>query len=212
MYKVLNDLIYYKASKKEAPLIIICRGGSSDFFLWDRKHLKKALNYPSFHVVAFDYPDGEQYGGKVDLDFIKQIPELLKEKGVKFSSIGVVGISRGGLMAYILLKDCPWVKAAVIKSGISDMRELLNYRPDLKKYLPSKFKFNKKELDNRSPILWADEIKAPVLVIHGDRDERVPFPKIKLPNFKIEKVPDGDHRLENYPIKEMVNWWFKKHL
>ena len=81
----------------------------------------------------------------------------------------------------------------------------------------------KAEYDYRSPLLWADEINEPTLILHGSDDWRVKpinaelmIEKMKSLNkvFEYQIVENGDHGLNTHRElrNEKVINWFAKHL
>ena len=93
--------------------------------------------------------------------------------------IGIAGGSYGGFMTLMAIGKTPDIWAAAVELyGIIDwMTMLQNSDPELNQYLkallgdPVK---DKKVYEASSPIAYIHEVKAPLLVLQGDNDPRVP--------------------------------------
>jgi dipeptidyl aminopeptidase/acylaminoacyl peptidase len=190
MYRVRKGLVVkgYVAlprSGEKLPCIINLRGGSGDFGRLDaRQLLWQVVSYAAdgYVVVTTQYPgveggDGKDtFGGEDDIASIKKLRDILKcIPSADTTRIGIKGHSRGGLMAYMLLREVSWVRASVIAGAPTDQVRAGKEREGWREHQIKMFGKLKTELVRRSPILWASELpkKTPLLIMHGSADIRV---------------------------------------
>lgn len=106
--------------------------------------------------------------------------EFLKQTGyVDANKIGITGGSYGGFMTLMAIgKDPDLWAAAVEEYGIINWSSMLNSSdPSLNEYLKSLLgdpEQNRKIYQADSPITYIRNEKAPLLVLQGDNDPRVP--------------------------------------
>lgn len=175
------------------PCIIYNRGGNREF-----GKLKK-WNYMGdmaekaswgYCIVATQYRgnDGgegkDEFAGKDLDDVMNMIPLLNDVDKADTTRIGMWGISRGGLMTYLALTKTNLIKAAVVVSGLVDLKQgvetqkatdtmFYNWLPE---YRTDKEGFLKK----RSAIAVADNICkiTPIFIIQGTGDAAVTTPQV----------------------------------
>jgi len=105
---------------------------------------------------------------------------LASQKEIDASRIGIMGQSYGGwvVLAAVTLQPELW-KAAVNYYGIADFVTLLQKTGVWRSHHRAReygFPGQHDELFSRiSPIHHVDRVVAPVLILHGDRDPRVPM-------------------------------------
>jgi dipeptidyl aminopeptidase/acylaminoacyl peptidase len=189
-YRVRRGLVVrgYVAVPHEGdtlPCVINLRGGQGDFGkLSVRQLLWHVVAYAKegYVVITTQYPgveggDGrDMFGGEDDIASIKKLRDILKKiPRADVSRIGVKGHSRGGLMAYMLMREVSWVRAAVVTGAPTDAARMGKEREGWRKLQIETFGASKEALVRRSPLLWAGELpkKAPILVMHGSADWRV---------------------------------------
>ncbi len=125
------------------------------------------------------------WGGK-DLQDIVQGVEWLTQEGIADPKrIGAYGGSYGGFMTLMVLSQAPdtWA-AGVSVVGVVSWKTLYDTtRGDLKDYLERELGDPEKVPDlyrDRSPLTHVSKIKAPLLVLQGANDPRVPRSEAKL--------------------------------
>jgi len=102
--------------------------------------------------------------------------------------IGVMGHSYGGYSTLSLIVQSPRFKAAVMRAGMGDM--IASYggllddgtNPGVSwsesgqgRMGGSLWEYRERYLEN-SPIFYLDRVKTPLLIIHGTKDDAVPYP------------------------------------
>lgn len=239
LYKVnkLNvvGFVAFPINAKKLPCIITLRGGSNDLGMIGTRFILREMAYYAdrgYVVVSTQYPgiDGgtgkDEMGGVDDLQSIKNLKKILEWiPEADTSLIAVMGHSRGGLMAYMMLREVKWIKAAVIGGAPTDQFLSAKERKDWREHQISMFGKSKKELLRRSPIKWAKDLpkKTPILIMHGSSDWRVwsqqsiriclELCKYKIPHRFI-LFEGADHGVNEF-IREYEDQtldWLKKYL
>lgn len=207
-----------KRRKSPLPCIVYNRGGSGEFgviklerLFGDIAECAKA----GYMVVASQYSgnaggEGKDEMGGNDLEDVFALYNILQEyPQADETRIGMYGISRGGMMAYMALKRAGWIKAAVTVGGVTDLFRSEQLRPEMKAVYKKMFGGSKKEKEKRSALHWPEQLPAdvPILLMHGSADWRVsPLDSIELATKLYEQrapvrliVFEGaDHGISEY--------------
>ena len=233
---------------KKLPAIIYNRGGNNDSRLGvNHIHIiydtMVHLAGKGFIVIASQYrgapvwPKGttvnigqDEFGGRDVDDVHALIPILEGMPEVDTQRIGMVGVSRGGMMTYLACKNNPRIKAIAVWAGVTDHWPQSIQRPEMDKYVFSRlipnYKTNKEQvLRDRSVIYWLDQLdsKLSILLLHGDADDRVTVDnsinlaaKLKERGqvHKLIIYPKANHSLTPFrdEATEEVAQWFKEKL
>lgn len=176
-----------KTEEKKHPIYIYNRGGNREFgILTVLAVMRSMLPFAraGYLVYASNYRgnDGgegrDEFGG-ADVDDVLNLIEAAKENPAwDGKNIFMLGHSRGGMMTYMSLRRNKSINAAISIAGVSDIAEGGIERPDmLEKVYKQLITVPKSEREqaykDRSAIFWANEIDAPLLLIHGTADDRV---------------------------------------
>ncbi|MDF2671170.1 MAG: prolyl oligopeptidase [Paenibacillus sp.] len=163
------------------PPLVYCRGGIRGVGMVRVPRLV-TLARRGFTVFAPFYRGNEGGEGREDfggedrhdlyaaVQLVRALPEALP------IAPALIGFSRGALMALLAARECPGVGPVVVWGGVSDLRLTYDERVDLRRMLKRVVGHPRKdsgEYERRSPVCWADEIRTPVLIIHGSADEHV---------------------------------------
>lgn len=234
--KIGGYIVRPKAITKPLPVIIYNRGGNRDFGTISYRELIyiSYLAEQGYVVLASQYrgnsySDGEDEFGGNDLndvlaliDLAEQLPYANQDK------IGVLGFSRGGLMAYLTSKATNKIDAIAVIGAPSDFFLLIENRPEMYTHvmlpLIGDTLSMKEEYIKRSPIYWFDEINEPTLILHGEEDERVNVLHAKNiielmqennQNIQYKIFEGGNHGLSSIDdeiVDKYILDWFKMHL
>jgi dipeptidyl aminopeptidase/acylaminoacyl peptidase len=193
------------------------QGGSYDGFLYLRGGIKnvgmvrvgRIVQFASegFVVMAPFYrgnqggEGNEDFAGEDRYDAIAALEVLRNHPKVKRERIHVFGFSRGGVMALFTSILAPSICSLVLWGGVTDMVLTYEERKDLRRMMkrviggtpqkyPERYKW-------RTPLYELDKVKAPVLLIHGRRDE----------NVSVEHAYKAEKALKTLD-KEVVTWYF----
>lgn len=148
--------------------------------------------------------------------------KLQKESYVDPNRMAIYGYSRGGMAASLLSVELDDVKAAVLGAGIYDFKRFYDETPlpGARKNAMEETGMTKEAIRERSSILRMDRLKCPVLILHGERDERVPVSQAILlrdrltelhKEFEIKLFPDAPHSI-GAPAGDMAVDFFRRKL
>lgn len=236
-YKVKAILaLPQKSGTTKIPLVVAVRGGRLDYGRWTACNLRQVANLfggqgqrAVLAVQLREAAGGEgrdEFGGAevqdvlVALEIGKSLPQ------VDAKNVFLTGWSRGGMEVLLALRSGAKVNAAISVAGISDMEDVLKrspeFRTDLLKIIPE-FKDKEDEIViSRSALRWAQEISAPLLIIHGSADTEVPVYQSrrlakKLKNlgkaYRYVEYPKEGHLLEGvfWKISREFERWITEH-
>lgn len=145
----------------------------------------------------------EDFGGRDRNDAIHAISVLEQIPKVKADEIHVFGFSRGGIMALFTGIYVKHVASIVTWGGVSDMTLTYEERIDLRRMLkrvigatpwkaPDCYAF-------RTPLHLVDQINAPVLIIHGEKDQNV---SVKHALMLKQKLQQYDKHVTTWILKD----------
>ncbi|WP_027415981.1 alpha/beta hydrolase family protein [Aneurinibacillus terranovensis] len=166
------------------PALIYCRGGIGKVGRVKTDWLEQFSNCG--HVIfAPSYRGNEggegrdEFGGKDREDVLSAYRLLRSFPFVSPERISVMGFSRGAINATLTAVETTEVHKLILWSGVSDLAHTYEERIDLRRMLkrviggsPAKIPGS---YEMRSPLLMADRLKCPVLIIHGTQDTQVDF-------------------------------------
>lgn len=229
--KVVGYIIRPVPTGEKYPIIIFNRGGNREYEKIDQNkinYLKKFVQ-AGYIVLASQYRgnDGgegqDEFGGE-DVDDVLNIIKVGQEiSDADKNNVVMYGVSRGGQMTYQAIKQNAPIKAACVVSTGSDWFDAYE-RGDidvLNELVGDPINEKEKYLE-RSPYYWPDSINKPVLILHGERDERALVTEMaKLAkklvglgkDVKYRVFPDGVHGLNNLQDDRdrMILSWFNYH-
>lgn len=237
--KVKGYIAYPNDNSKTYPCIIWCRGGYGNAGAIDKftaRGMFGQLASWGYCVFASQYRgnDGSEghddFGGDDVNDILNLIPLANEVPQANKDVWGIEGWSRGGMMTYLTLTRTNIFKAAIVLGGIANlrcnaeeskfMRRL--YEHSLGNFTNEEFK---KRCEERSIINFPEKLsrQTPLLIIHGNADERVlPHDSIDLSYkllelnfpFRLVMLEGGDHFLKSHrqEVDELRRKWFEKYL
>ncbi len=187
----MEGLLYLPAgAPPPLPLLMLLHGGSSGrhtlHFNDSYCQMFAARGYAVFMPnprgsagYDFDFSEanrGDFGGGEVD-DLLAALSSLLAEDFVDARRCYVLGHSYGGYLAQMLTSHTGRFAAAASVAGVSDWFTLRSDSDlgqlavvglgDAPEKIPEKYR-------ERSPLYRAGRMRTPLLLIHGDLDQRVP--------------------------------------
>lgn len=217
--KIRGFLIEPKA-KGNYPVIIFNRGGNKELgavtistltdFL--AKIAAKGFIITGSQLRGSGRSEGkDEFGGKDIGDVLKLFEIIDHQINADPKKIGMLGVSRGSMTNFLVLKETDKIKANVTIGGIADLNQ--KNRPEMyqlyKELIPDYEKNPNQELDKRSSLLAIPFIKNKRLknfIIHGANDERVNvnnafllFDKLKSNHFSTRLMiyEDANHGINN---------------
>ncbi|WP_342117706.1 alpha/beta hydrolase family protein [Pseudoduganella sp. OTU4001] len=179
------------------PTVVLVHGGPAvrDHWNWDAEvQLLAAHGYlvfqPQFRGSAgfgkvFEQAGKGEWGRAMQDDINDGIAALVKQGLADPSRICIVGASYGGYAAlWGLARDPDLYRCGVSFAGVVDIGLMLRDRSDVNRNtIGRQFRArdfgdaeaNKNRYDEVSPLQHVARIKAPLMLLHGENDRRVPF-------------------------------------
>lgn len=223
-------------------IVIMSHGFTGDKSEWGRfDKTAEALNKQDYNVLNFDFSgSGESDDDSLSVD--KQVDDL--QSAIKYAQnrglneIGLLGLSLGGLISLKVYDER--IKTMVLWAPVTDKIRYSwrqRYSPEQLQELEErgyiakirdkgirrKIIIDKQMLKDREGVdqkSLSSKIKCPVLIIHGDEDDRVPLQDSKnamkyLPkNSKLEIIAGADHDFTEQ-LSQFIDCsisWFRKYL
>lgn len=233
--------------KGPAPTVIMIHGGPTarDHWRWDADvQFLAARGYvvfqPQFRGSTgfgkrFETAGYGQWGLSMQDDITAGVAYLVEQKISDPARICIYGASYGGYAAmWGLVKTPDLYKCGVSYAGVSDIYNILSGSSDLnsdkvaREILKTRIGDRERDearFDAVSPLKHAAKIKAPVLLMHGDADERVPISHLKKMKRALESngktvetviFPDEGHSLSyvkhHVEFLEKLGGFLDKHI
>jgi len=173
------------------PAIVYIHGGPASQTVDSFNRFIQYIVNQGYLVIAPNYRGSTGYGkqftdanlgdsGGGDLNDVLDAAEWIKKSGfVDPKKLIVMGGSYGGYLSMMAVTKAPdlWAAAVPIVPFVNWFTEIANEDPSLREYDlatmgdPEK---NKALYEDRSPINFVDQIKAPLLLLAGGNDPRCP--------------------------------------
>ena len=132
----------------------------------------------SGYGTEFRTANRADWGGKDFMDLMAGVDYVIKMGVADENKMGVMGWSYGGFMSSWIVGHTNRFKVASIGAPVVDLGHQ-NLTDDIEGFLPSYFKtdpWNDWSLyDAHSPLRFVQNVKTPVMLQHGEADQRVPF-------------------------------------
>ncbi|WP_380704542.1 alpha/beta hydrolase family protein [Salinithrix halophila] len=229
--RVAGFLCKPKNHTEKLPAIIYNRGGIVDTAHVTARTLKylAKLSANKYVVIASQYRGAPGSAGHLSMagedvkDVLNLFPLADRLPYVDQNKKVMLGFSRGGMMTYMALKEGVDVQAAATVGGVADLSLLYEQSGDVFRNPLSRLVgdplLDSKEYQIRSAINWADELRVPLLILHGLDDHTVsPEHSKRLAERMVDLgyehrlvlVPGGNHYLTNRAQvrdREILNWF-----
>jgi dipeptidyl aminopeptidase/acylaminoacyl peptidase len=186
---------------KNLPLVILPHGGPYDVrddgtydaevqFLANRGYVVLQPEYRGSggYGEAFDRKGQGQWGRAMQDDLDDGMDWLAKKGTIDPKRVCIIGSSYGGYAAmWGAIRNPERYRCAASFAGVSDLKRQLRYsnkffrsqryKDDWRRTVQGDDAF---DLATVSPLLTVDKLKVPMLLVHGDDDQRVPYKQSKL--------------------------------
>jgi dipeptidyl aminopeptidase/acylaminoacyl peptidase len=181
----VNGYLAVPAQGAKLPCVIFNRGGNSTLAVLTDEQAATSLGRIAswgYVVAASQYrgaagaEGADEYGGADVDDVLNLIPVLESVPRADTASIGMIGVSRGGMMTYLALTRTNRIAAAVVNSGLADLN--LDDRPEMvrvwSRMIPDYAKDPAAALAARSAVHFVASLNkaTPILLLHGTADWR----------------------------------------
>jgi dipeptidyl aminopeptidase/acylaminoacyl peptidase len=174
------------------PVIVHVHGGptSQHYRWWDRAsqwfanngYVVLAPNIRGSTGYGREFQEGnrQDWGGKDLEDVVKGLDWLAKQRIADPKRVGIYGGSYGGYMTLMALAMYPdrWAAGVSVVGVVSWKSMYDTTRGDLREYLVREFGDPTRDAEryrDRSPLTHVSKIEAPLLVLQGENDPRVPL-------------------------------------
>ncbi|HLZ63071.1 MAG TPA: S9 family peptidase [Ktedonosporobacter sp.] len=178
------------------PMVVLVHGGP--YSRWGHGFNLHGLNWGQWLALAGyavlmpnprgGFGHGEKFAaaargavGMADYQDVMAAVDAAIERGIADpEKLGIGGWSQGGFMSAWAITQTQRFKAAVMGAGVSDwgMMVLTSDLPDFEQELGGSTPWDGEEHRRHlelSPITFARNVKTPVLILHGEKDARVPL-------------------------------------
>ncbi|MBX9883880.1 MAG: S9 family peptidase [Novosphingobium sp.] len=186
---------------KQLPLVILPHGGPYDVrddgtydaevqFLANRGYavLQPQYRGSGGYGEAFDKKGAGQWGRAMQDDLDDGMDWLAREGTIDPKRVCIIGSSYGGYAAmWGAIRNPERYRCAASFAGVSDLKRQLRYsnkffrsqryKDDWRKTVQGDDAF---DLATVSPLLNVDKLTVPMLLVHGDDDQRVPYKQSRL--------------------------------
>lgn len=236
---------YQFNENKKYPFILEVHGGPHAMYGQTFFHEMQLLAAKGY-VVLYTNPRGSHgygqkfvdavrsdYGGHDYLDLMTAVDFVLEKfQFIDKDRLGVTGGSYGGFMTNWIVGHTDRFKAAVTQRSISNWLSFYGVSDIGYFFTKWELGFNlledPKKLWEFSPLKYADNIKTPLLILHGEQDLRCPieqaeqlfitlkharkeveFVRFPVANHELSRSGDPQMRMER--LKHIIRW-FQKYL
>ena len=168
------------------PVIVYNRGGFRDIGKIDSWNLIDFYGFASqgFVVLASQYRgndggEGRDEVGGADVADVMALMQLARRLPyADADNVFLYGLSRGGMMSFLALKQGFPAKAAAVVGALFDLEAMNRRAPEMVKMaMRGNDDFARDAaavLRARSVMNWPEQIGVPLLIIHGANDQEVP--------------------------------------
>lgn len=218
------------------PMVVLPHGGpaSRDYYGFNRfAQFLAAQGYvvvqPNFRGSsgfgdAFEEAGMGEWGGLMQHDVTDAVKHMIASGAADPARVCIVGASYGGYAALAGVTMTPELYTCAISiSGVSDLTEILRsersssgsnsnvyyyWRDSI-----GKLESDTAALEAASPVKLARNVRAPVLLIHGDDDQTVPVRQSTIMHdalraagktVKLVRMPKADHYWDNWERKDRL--------
>jgi len=176
---------------KRYPLVLNIHGGPNSWYGYAPSAMDRALAAAGF-LVVYSNPRGSgsygreftqqvirDWGGEDYLDLMAVLDAVLERPYADVDRLGVYGYSYGGFMAAWVIGHTDRFKAAVVGAPVVDLGSFYGTADIGHTFGPMQIGAMPyeavEEYRFRSPITYLNDAKTPVLILHGEQDQRVPI-------------------------------------
>jgi dipeptidyl aminopeptidase/acylaminoacyl peptidase len=145
----------------------------------------------SGRTLEFSNANVNDWGGKDFIDIMKGVDHVIAMGVADPDRMAIMGGSYGGFMTFWAVTQTDRFKAAIGHAGISDWYSFYGQTdiPNLLEFGFGGMPITSRETYERwSPIRYADRVKTPLLITHGENDLRVPIAQAEQYFRQLKKL------------------------
>lgn len=196
----------------------------------DYIYLGRILADEDIASIAVTQPGFGRSTGKADYVGPKTIEALTagfnkfkREPYVDSEKMGVFGYSRGGMAASLLAVKLKDLKAVVLGAGIYDFKRAYDEIKieGITANMKAETGMTEQAIRERSSVFEMQNLRAPVLILHGEKDLNVPASQALLlrdrlkelkKDFEIKLFPNAEHSIPRSEMLPVTIDFFNRHL
>lgn len=238
----ITGLMAAPKSDGKFPVVLYNRGGNREYgslLVSAATDILAPIATEGYVVLATNYrgnsgsEGAEEFGGSDVMDVINLAKTCSEFSKADNSKIGLFGVSRGGMMNYLVLRKMNQfdlnIKCAINIGGIVNLEKTIEYHPEIGKVceeIVPNYNSNKlAEQQKRSVVFWANELpdSCPILILHSYDDAAVTY--LQIPSFvdSLDKY-NKPHQLVSYKndnhgimkhrehVQQQINSWLSTYL
>lgn len=144
-----------------------------------------------------------------------------QESFVDAQKMGIYGHSRGGMAASLLALQLPDAKAAVFASGVYDFKQAFAeiQLKGIRDKMMEETGMTDEAVRERSSVLKMENLKIPVLILHGEKDDKTLIGQAYLlrdrlsvlkKDFEIKIFADAGHVLDVKAVIPVTTDFFRR--
>jgi len=190
--------LLYDSGERPSPLVVNPHGGprAADYrsfgmytqFLLSRGYSVLQVNYRGSTGRGREFVERlyDDWGGGEQEDIAEAVRQVTTRDWIDADRVVVFGGSYGGYSAYWQMVDHPELYAAGIAwIGVTDLEDMFeNTMPHFRTELLEKYlgtpEENPELYRERSPVTHVESLAAPLLMVHGVNDRRVPVSQARI--------------------------------
>ncbi|MXR68345.1 prolyl oligopeptidase family serine peptidase [Shewanella sp. JBTF-M18] len=204
---ILNGLMTLpKGKQKNLPTVILPHGGPHARDYWGFDPIVQMLANKGYAVIQVNFRGSTGYGksfekagygnwgAKIQDDIMLATQYVVQQGVADENRMCIFGISFGGYSALQSAVRFPdTYKCSIGYAGVYDL-EMLYDEGDIKSvnwgdaYLDETLGSDKAQRHAQSPVFFVNKLKVPVLIIHGEDDERAPIEHAEVLRDALEKA------------------------
>ena len=198
--------LLYDSGERPSPLVVNPHGGprAADYrsfdmytqFLLSRGYSVLKVNYRGSTGRGREFVERlyDDWGGGEQADIAEAVRHVTAEEWIDEERVVVFGGSYGGYSAYWQMVQYPDLYAAGIAwVGVTDLEDMFeNTMPHFRTELMEKYLGTPEENPDlyreRSPVTHVENLAAPLLMVHGVNDRRVPVSQARIFRDALEEA------------------------
>lgn len=225
----LEGLIFKPPGTGLFPGVVFLHGHGGS--AWDVSLLGYFLKEAGFaaflpSLLGYGLSSGQSdfNGPKTVKGVVDGIKFFLQEDFVDSERVGIWGVSRGATVAALAATQEPNLfRAAVFQAGAYDMRK--NYETTkvegIREIIEKEAGLSDKAFRIRSPIYQIEKLACPVLILHGEQDDRISVEEARTLDTKLNDLgkphqtvifPEADHFITRLARKKYIFPFLEEHL
>jgi dipeptidyl aminopeptidase/acylaminoacyl peptidase len=177
------------------PFVLLVHGGPWERDYWGYNRLSQFLANRGYAVLQINFRGSTGYGrafaeaaigefaGKMHIDLLDGVHWAIEHGIADTQKIAIMGGSYGGYAALVGLSFTPEVFACGVDiAGVTNLATFVESTPVYWKHWVDKWyryvgdpsrPADRQRMEAQSPLFRAEQIRRPLLIVHGDKDSRV---------------------------------------